>query len=94
MGPISNQWYEERGLNPSKDCWAGGRIDIYGLDEREYFEGKHEYSLPVMDCESWEMFSEWLDDYESNVLKSYEELLSTFEADTNHKINWAYQVFE
>lgn len=74
--------------------WCGGRIDIYGLDETEYYGGMSEYGLPIMDGESWNRFSDWLDEYKTIELKTYEQLLSAFEADTGHQIRWAHEVFE
>ena len=120
MGPISLDWFRERGLTEIADVtvdskilaevygvelggtvtrevvteyWCGGRIDIYGLDETEYYGGMSEYSLPVMDGESWNLFSDWLENYETIELKTYEQLLSAFEADTDHKIRWAHKEF-
>jgi hypothetical protein len=93
MGPIDPGWYEERGIDPEKDYWSGGRIDIYGLDETEYYGGRHEYSLPIMDGVSWNRFSDWLENYETIELKTYEQLLSAFEADTDNQIRWAHEEF-
>ena len=93
MGPISEKWYHDRGINSSKERWAGGRIDVYGLDEHEYYGGKYEYGLPIMDGESWELFSQWLEEYESVELKEYDQLLSEFEGDTGYKIRWADEEF-
>lgn len=93
MGPVDRGWYEERGIDPENGYWSGGRIDIYGLDEVEYYCGRHEYGLPIMDGLSWNLFSEWLDNYETTELKTYEQLLSAFETDTDHKIRWAHEEF-
>lgn len=121
MGPISMDWFRDRGLTrevdtevtheylaiqlgvnvgdvvPMEDVteyWSGGRVDIYGLDEVEYYGGMSEYSLPIMDGVSWNLFSDWLDNYETIELKTYEQLLSAFEADTDHKIRWAHKEFD
>ena len=101
MGPISLDWFRERGLTQMvgdledvTEYWCGGRIDIYGLDEVEYYGGRHEYSLPIMDGVSWNLFSDWLDNYETIELKTYEQLLSAFEADTDHVIRWAHEEFD
>lgn len=120
MGPISLDWFRDRGLTqmvdvevtdehmanrlnvnmgdtvPMEDVteyWSGGRIDIYGLDETEYYGGRSEYGLPIMDGESWNVFSDWLENYETIELKTYEQLLSAFEADTDHQIRWAHKEF-
>ena len=90
MGPISTLWYEERNTTEN---WYGGRIDIYGLDEREYYCGLSEYPLPVMDEPSWSKFQDWLDNYISEELTSYEDLITMFEKETKHKIRWADDVF-
>ena len=68
--------------------WAGGRIDIYGLDESKYYCGKSEYSLPVMHVESWNKFSDWLDEFETPELVTFKEIVNTFEFETGHKILW------
>jgi len=68
--------------------YAGGRIDIYGLPEEEYYGGKHEYSLPVMEATSWNVFTEWLDDLSTKQLIPYKEIIERFETETKHKIKW------
>lgn len=68
--------------------WCGGRIDIYGLNESEYYRGRSEYSLPVMNVKSWNTLTEWLEDFESHRLLEFDELINTFETDTGHKIRW------
>lgn len=121
MGPISMDWFRDRGLTKEVDTevtheylaiqlgvnvgdiapmedvteyWCGGRIDIYGLDEVEYYGGRHEYGLPIMDGVSWNLFSDWLENYETVELETFEQLLSAFEADTDHKIRWAHEEFD
>src|SRR6056297_3195876 len=51
--------------------WAGGRIDIRGLDISKYHEGRAEYSLPIMDFESWTRLTNWLNGYKTSELKTY-----------------------
>lgn len=121
MGPISMDWFRDRGLTKEVDTevtheylarqlgvnvgdvvpmedvteyWSGGRVDIYGLDEVEYYGGMSEYSLPIMDGVSWNLFSDWLENYETVELETFEQLLSAFEADTDHKIRWAHKEFD
>ena len=65
--------------------WCGGRIDIYGVPNEPY---PIEYSLPVMHVESWNVLTDWLEDFESDELLTFDELINTFEADTGHKIRW------
>lgn len=68
--------------------YCAGRIDIHGLDPDEYYGGSDEYGLPVMRGESWNALSDWLDDLETETLLSYDELISRFETETGHKIQW------
>ena len=93
MGPVNKDWFEKRGIDPDQEHWAGGRIDIDGLNEREFYAGKHEYSLPIMDGLSWNLFSDWLENYETEDLKTFEQLVNEFETDTDHYIRWASDVF-
>jgi len=94
MGPVSLDWYRERGLldesGQPKEYWAGGRIDIYGVPGEHY---PIEYALPIMDGTSWNLFSDWLDEYKTIELKTFNQLLSAFEADTDHVIRWAHEEF-
>lgn len=120
MGPISKQWYldrgftrkgsvvvgesnllmkyyQEKGLKPG-DIWeydeiirycAGGRIDIFGLDPEEYYDGKHEYGVPIMDGEDWGKLSYFLDHHRTETLWTYDELIDAFEKKfLKRKIEW------
>ena len=70
------------------ESYSCGRIDIYGLDESEHWGGKSEYSLGVMKTESWNLLSDYLNDYESSELVSYDDLIEDFETRSKHKIEW------
>ena len=80
MGPINQKWIEEHG-----DCWAGGRIDIYGVPGEHY---PIEYGLPVMHTEDWNALSDWLDDLETEELWSFEDLIGNFQLIHDTKIRW------
>ena len=81
--------YTGKSITPKDyEQYAGGRIDIYGLDESEHWGGKSEYSLPVMPAKDWNAFSEWLDKLESSVLLTYKELISDFEKEYGQRIEW------
>ena len=71
--------------------YAGGRIDIRGLDESEFYNGWGEYSLPVMHGEDWNILSDWLWDLETTELWDYDMLISIFEGEVlnGRKIRWA-----
>ena len=119
MGPISTDWYRDRGLTykvskvleegqtfypkgyKAGDVWeydeitthyAGGRIDIHGLDPEQYYGGSDEYGLPVMHGEDWNALSDWLDEFESEEKVPYDELIALFEKDYGKKIRWADDV--
>lgn len=67
--------------------WYGGRIDIYGLPENEYYNGKSEMALPIMDGPSWSAFSKWLESFTSEEVLSLDALVTEFEK-SNDKIVW------
>ena len=69
-------------------AYAGGRIDIYGLEGDEYYYGTSEYGVNVMTQKSWNLLTEYLEDFESLELVPYKELLEGFESETEHKIEW------
>ena len=86
MGPINKYWYQTRKLKVG--TVAAGRIDIYGLDESEYYNGQFEYPLRPMSRESWELLSDWLEEFETEVLWSEQALFDEFEKQTGHIIEW------
>ena len=71
------------------ESYSCGRIDIYGLDEEEYWGGKHEYGLAPMRTEDWNNFSDWLDEMQTEELWSYEELIEHFQYYNKADIRWA-----
>jgi hypothetical protein len=93
MGPIDQGWYEERGIDTENGYWSGGRIDIYGLDEVEYYCGRHEYSLPIMDGESWNLLTAWLENFETETPWSFDDLIEQFQKETGREILWAHEEF-
>ena len=68
--------------------YATGRIDIYGLDDEKYYCGRDEYGVNVMTQDSWSVLTNWLENFTSEELVPYKELLEEFEKDTGHKIEW------
>ena len=96
MGPITTGWFKERGLTDEDGeittYYSGGRIDI--RDYRcEGYDGWNEYALPIMHGEDWNALSDWLDDFTSEELIPYDELIAMFEEQYGKKIRWADQVF-
>ena len=70
------------------ESYSGGRIDIYGLDEEEYWGGKHEYGIGVMRTEDWNALSKWLNNLRTHKLHTYNELICNFEKDYGQLIRW------
>ncbi len=68
--------------------YSAGRIDIYGLSEEDHWGGKSEYSVGVMESESWDHLTEFLDTYKTEDLVSPDTLIDAFEKETGHKIKW------
>jgi hypothetical protein len=68
--------------------YAGGRIDIRGLDEEEFYNGWDEYGLPIMHGEDWNALSDWLDEQIDETVRSYDELINDFENQYGKKIRW------
>ena len=84
LGKTIGEKYEREEIT---EHWAAGRIDIYGLDEKEYYGGMCEYGLPPMRGEDWNRFSEWLDDFVTDTLWDFEDIIAEYEK-TNPKITW------
>ena len=92
MGPINKDWLDK---NPG--CWAGGRIDCYysGEDPVEVekcdWNHKTEMGVPVMDCVSWGMLTNFLETVKSDTLLSYAELASMFKEFCNYDITYHHE---
>lgn len=65
-----------------------GRIDIRGLDDKEYWSGWDEYSVEPMHSEDWEALSDYLWDLTTETKLSYNELIESFEKHYGKKIRW------
>ena len=108
MGPISKRWYEDKNVPfvwkrtsgkhlPAVDyreyleSYSGGRIDIRGVPDDLY---GREYGLPIMPTEDWCALSDWLDDFESEELVPYEDLIRQFEEHHGKPIRWHYSLDE
>jgi len=105
MGPISTNWYKERGLLRTvsrKIIEEGDVSEIVGYEVTTQYSGgridiygvpdEHyplEYGLPVMHGEDWNALSDWLDEFKSEEQVPYDELITLFEKDYGKKIRWA-----
>lgn len=83
MGPVNKKWIEKHGKG-----WASGRIDVYGLDEYEYYDGKTEFSVYPMRDIYWSRFGWWLQQQRDEVLPSLQQLVEDFEEETGWEIEW------
>ena len=91
MGPINMQWYEERGLLKEGSVepttyYSAGRIDIYGVPGEHY---PLEYGLAPMHGQDWNALSNWLDNFETDELMSYGDLIESFQLWYGKSIRWA-----
>lgn len=104
MGVVSTGWYDRNGipfttvkkfnsiLNREVELkyydkyYCCGRIDVYGHPEHPF---NFEYSVDVMEGESWNLLGTWLDNLTLDYLPdNVEELYDKFESETGHKILW------
>jgi len=69
--------------------WAGGRIDVRGEGLGPYGE---ELGLPIMSVESFNSFSDWLNEHCTEKIWSLDKLVERYEK-TNPKIVWGKDVF-
>ena len=93
MGPINLNWYRERGLLEEGSVepttyYSAGRIDIRGVPDEPW---GLEYGVEPMHGEDWNHFSDWLDDFETEELVSYNTLIEQFETHYGKRIRWAVE---
>ena len=90
MRMTSGERFPQREYKHFLESYSCGRIDIYGLDEEEYWGGKSEYSVAPMRTEDWNAFGDWLDNLETTELWEYDMLISIFEGEVlnGRKIRW------
>lgn len=83
MGPVSLQWYRDRGI-PFVDkstpavMYAGGRIDVYGLPDDAFYDGKTAIMLPIMTASSFNALSAFLKDLKTHKLLKYNQLVELY----------------
>ena len=102
MGPISLNWFRERGLlMPPVTRWSGFLKKEITVEEikQEYRGGRidiygtedgfpEEIALPVMLGEDWNRFSKWLDSYKTETVKTLDEIIESYYNDGNNEIRW------
>lgn len=98
MGPISLQWYRDRGISvlngQPEVTYAGGRIDVYGLSEDDYYAGKSALGLPVMTATSFNSFSRFLSSFRSDKQLTYNDLVKAYIEAGNPEITYAPPVLQ
>lgn len=86
MGPVSLNWYTERGLDYNTEQYSTGRIDFWNpYDEDAMYPD--EMGVPPMRQEDWNRFSEWLDTFETDDVWEFCQLVWLYEKE-NPPIRW------
>lgn len=71
-----------------KEVYYGGRIDTYcdNTDDPDWDHYMPELSLPIMSSENFARFDNWLDNFKSEKLLSFEDLKILFEKDNGELV--------
>lgn len=83
VGPLPATWWASYDLDPVNDVVGGG--DIYVMKEGLLIDT---YDVPVMTIVSWAKLNQFLCNSKFDEIVDICQLLDTFEATTNHKIQW------
>jgi hypothetical protein len=84
----SGKIFEKTRYRHYLESYSCGRIDIYGLDEKEHWCGRSEYGVAPMRTEDWNAFSDWLDTLDTYELTTYKDLIDQFEHYHGTSIRW------
>lgn len=85
MGPVSLDWYKDRGLDYDTEPYAAGRLDFYNPSGDSMYPD--EIGVPPMRQEDWHRFSVWLYEFTSERVLTLAEIVEEYEK-TNPKIRW------
>ena len=100
MGPISLNWYIDRGLTKKViatfagesqevdeiiESYSGGRLDFWNPYSDSMFSD--EIGVPPMRSEDWESLSRWLDTFETDQVLTLKEIVVEYEK-THPEIRW------
>ena len=102
MGPISMQWYRDRGLTQkSQPRWSERLQQTIEPEEiTQHWSGgridiygtesafPEEIGLPVMLGKDWNRFSKWLDSYKTETVETLDQILESYYNDGNPTITW------
>lgn len=101
MGPISLDWFRQRGLTVEEKRWS----DFFQKDitvtniTQNWMGGRidvygtdnpygEEIALPIMHGCDWANFSDWLDNYETETVQTLDKILESYYNSGNDKIRW------
>lgn len=85
MGPVSLNWYTDRGLDYETEPYSAGRLDFYNPTVDSMYPD--EISVPPMRSEDWHRLGDWLDEFTSDQVLTLAEIVNEYEK-TNPKIRW------
>ena len=85
MGPVSLNWYKDRGLDYDTEPYAAGRLDFHNPSTDSAYSD--EIGVPAMRREDWHRLSEWLNTFSSETVLTLDEIVKEYEK-TNPKIRW------
>ena len=102
MGPVSLNWYRQRGLTQVEHKVATEDSMLYNHSERytsetiteHYSCGRidinngDEIGVPPMLSSDWQAFGDWLDTVQTCSVWSLANLVEAYEHQTNTKITW------
>ena len=102
MGPISMQWFRDRGLTRKNEPrWSEILQQTIEPEEvtQQWSGGRidiygtenaypEEIGLPIMLGEDWDRFSKWLDSYKTETVETLDKILESYYNDGNPKITW------
>ena len=84
MGPVSLNWYSDRGLDYNTEPYSCGRIDVRGGDLGPYGD---ELGVPPIRSEDWKRLSDWLDTFETDEMWEFRQVVWLYEKE-NPPIRW------
>lgn len=101
MGPISLDWFGQRGLTVEETRWSDffqKEITFTNITEN-WMGGRidvygtddpygEEIALPIMHESDWHRFSHWLDNYKTENVETLDKILETYYNNGNSEIRW------
>lgn len=85
MGPVSLDWYKDRGIDYNTEPYSAGRLDFWNPFSDSHYPD--EMGVPPMRSEDWRRLSEWLNTFSSETVLTLDEIVKEYEK-TNPRIRW------